>query len=304
MIITKIQGGLGNQMFQYAIGRHLAYLNKTELKLDISFYKDPKKNTFRKYALGNFNIIENFISDDEAKKIKINNFHNKSLPTRILRRILKSLEERKPIYKRSYIREPYFHFCEEILKIKDKKYVYLYGHWQSEKYFKGIENIIRREFTLKNSLSQPAESILKQIKNTNSVSLHIRRGDYAKNEKTNRFHGICSLKYYHQALKIITSKISKPRLFIFSDDILWAKKNLKTKNPITFVSGIGIGDAEEIILMSQCRHNIIANSTFSWWGAWLNNNPHKIVIAPRQWFNIPSINTKDVYPKNWIKINR
>ncbi len=304
MIITKIQGGLGNQMFQYAIGRHLAYLNKTKLKLDISFYKDPQKNIFRQYALGNFNIIENFISDDEAKKIKINNFHNKSLPTKILRKILKFLEEKKPIHKRSYIKEPYFHFCEEILKIKDKKYIYLFGYWQSEKYFKNIENIIRKEFTLKNDLSKEARDILNKIQNTNSISIHIRRGDYVKNKKTHALHGTCSLDYYYKAIKTIQEKIKNPHFFIFSDDISWAQENLKMNFPFTLVKGADIKDVEEVILMSKCKHNIIANSTFSWWGAWLNSNHNKIVIAPKPWFNISTINTKDLLPSSWLTIKK
>ncbi len=305
MIITKIQGGLGNQMFQYAVGRHLAHLNKTELKLDLSFYDyTPQNDTPREYLLGNFNIIGKPLNQKETKKIKINNFHNKSFLARAIRKILKIIEEKKPIYKRKYIREPHFHFCPLALKARSKKDIYLYGNWQSEKYFIGIEDIIRKEFTLKNGFSKEAQNMLNKIQNNNSVSIHIRRGDYVSNKNTNAFHGTCFLDYYYEAIKKIQEKIKNPYFFIFSDDVLWAKENLKINKPLTLVSGSNIKDIEEMLLMSKCKHNIIANSSFSWWGAWLNNNPDKVVIAPWPWFNNLSINTDDLYPKNWIKIKR
>ena len=304
MVITKIQGGLGNQMFQYAIGRHLAYLNKTELRLDLSFYNQiPKNNTQRKYLLGNFNITGKPLNLSEEKKVKIKNLHNRPFLTKIIRKILKNIEEKKPIYKRKYIREPHFHFCPDVLKARNKT-IYLYGHWQSEKYFKNIENIIRKEFTLKNGLSNEAKNILEKIQKTNSVSIHIRRGDYVENKKNCTLYGVCSLTYYYKTIKIIQNKTGNPHFFVFSDDIRWVQKNLKTASSLTLVRGVNIRDFEEIILMSKCKHNIIANSTFSWWGAWLNNNPNKIVIAPKPWFNIATINTKDLLPPLWITIDK
>lgn len=302
MIITKIQGGLGNQIFQYAIGRHLAKINNTELKFDISYYKTIKKNkAHRKYLLNNFNIKEKFINEKDLKKISITCIENRSFLSRAKMRLLKYIEEMTPIHKRSYIKEPYFNFCADVLNAKNKN-IYLYGHWQNEKYFKNIENIIRKEFTLKNKISDNNQKITNIIKNTQSISIHIRRGDYAENKETNQYHGLCSLKYYYDAIKKITKYIKNPNFFVFSDDIEWVKNNLKTKFPLIFVSGNNIKDYEELILMSKCKHNIIANSTFSWWGAWLNNNQNKIVIAPKKWFNNSPNNIKDLYPKIWIKI--
>ncbi len=303
MIITKIQGGLGNQMFQYAIGRQLAYLNDTELKLDTSFYRQNFKNcTSREYSLSHFNIVENITTEEDIKKIKKNNIHNKSIIYKAIRKILKHLEEKKPILKRSYIHEPYFNFCPEILKIKSNKNIYLYGNWQSEKYFEGIGDIICKEFTLKQKMNANIEKMVKDIGNMQSISIHIRRGDYINNQETKKYHGICSLEYYYSAIKNIQTNVLNPHFFIFSDDADWTKKNLKIKNPMTFVSGEKLKDYEELIIMSKCKHNIIANSTFSWWAAWLNNNPAKIVFAPKNWFADSNKNTKDLYHKNWIKL--
>lgn len=302
MIITKIQGGLGNQMFQYAISRHLAEINNMELKFDISYYKIIKKNNSpRKYLLDQFNIKENFINDNDIKKIKINNIENRFFLSRAKMRLLKYIEEITPIHKRSYIKEPYFNFCANILNAKNKN-IYLCGHWQSEKYFKNIKNIIRKEFTLRNKMSNNGQKITNIIKNTQSISIHIRRGDYAENKETNQYHGLCSLKYYYDSIEKITKHIKNPYFFIFSDDIKWAKNNLKIKFPVLFVSGNFIKDCEELILMSKCKHNIIANSSFSWWGAWLNNNQKKIVIVPKKWFNNSPNNTKDLCPEFWLKI--
>ncbi len=301
MIITKIQGGLGNQMFQYAIGRHLAYLNRTDLRLDISSYNNQNKNdTPRKYSLSYFNIIEDFSTKKDIKKMKLPNMATKNIFLRIYRKIFRGLEAKKPLHKRTYIREPYFGFCVDILKIKGN--VYLSGNWQNEKYFKDIDNIIRKDFTLKNK-SNNYIKLANQILNTdNSISLHVRRGDYVHNKKTNEYHGICSLNYYKKAINIIASKINLPTFFVFSDDIKWVKKNIKTRYPIVFISGNYLKDYEELILMSKCKYNIIANSSFSWWGAWLNNNPDKVVIAPKKWFQAATRINDNPCPENWIKI--
>jgi len=287
MIIVKLTGGIGNQMFQYAMGRAVAIRNKTDLAMDISWFDRYKNNLApREYALDNFNI--------SGKLLRTGIFH------RILSK-LTFLENLRPPQKRYYIKEKQiFHFDPEVFKIS--KDVYLNGYWQNEKYFKDIEEIIRKEFTLKNPFSEIAFKIAKKISETNSVSLHIRRGDYVEDKITNQFHGICSLDYYLKAISIILEKVGRPSFFIFSDNIEWAKNNLKLNYPTIFVSDNPIKDSEELILMSQCRHNIIANSSFSWWGGWLNNNVGKIVIAPQKWLNDSSIDTSDLIPKSWIKI--
>jgi len=287
MVIIKLIGGIGNQMFQYAMARAVAERNKAELGIDICWFDRYKNNLApREYALDDFNI--------SGKLLKTGIFY------RILSK-LSFLENIRPPQRMYYIKEKQiFHFDPEVFKISGN--VYLDGYWQTEKYFKDIEEIIRKEFTLKNPFNKIVSGIAEKISETNSVSLHIRRGDYVEDKITNQLHGVCSLDYYLKAINRILEKVSKPSFFIFSDDIEWAKNNLKLNYPIIFVSNNSIKDGEELLLMSKCKYNIIANSSFSWWGAWLNQNPQKIVIAPKQWFKDSSIKTDDLIPDSWQKI--
>ncbi len=285
MIIIKLNGGLGNQLFQYSLGRKLSIKNNDIFKLDLS---GLEKNKDRRYSLGNFNIIENFATDKDIKKIKKNGFRN-------------MIDRLKPYYKRSIIKYKGYDFDPNILKLAGN--FYLDGYWQSEKYFKDIENILRKEITLKEPLSDKHLELTGHIKSSNSVSVHIRRGDYVTNKKFSSVYNLLNEKYYQEAVEFIAGKINDPRFFIFSDDINWAKQNLNIPYPKIFVSGEnGAKDYEELILMSLCKHNIIANSSFSWWGAWLNQNPHKIVISPSRWFNNKDGNIKDLIPENWVKL--
>lgn len=288
MIITKLIGGLGNQMFQYAIGRNLAHTNNTELKLDITGYEKQAGITLRKYMLHVFNIQETLASKSEINKLKKN-----SLIWKFVRKI-------NPYFKNnSYIEEKCFHFDPNILDISDN--VYLNGSWQSEKYFSDISDIIRREFTLKNNPNKTSDQILTTIDSVNSVSLHIRRGDYVSNPLASQILGLLSLDYYENALAFITKKVKNAQVFVFSDDIVWAKKNLKTTLPISFIDHNNENmDSEDLRLMIHCKHHIIANSSFSWWGAWLSDNSQKIVVAPKRWFSNPNLDTKDLIPQDWI----
>lgn len=255
MIIIKLTGGLGNQLFQYAKGKALAYQNKTTLALDISWYKGRLS---RKYMLDNFNIQAKIASRFNIITTQIFN-------------------------KNIYI---------DTSKNTD---------WQSVKYLRDIENTIKKEFSTKTPLSQKNQSILEDIKSKNSVSIHLRGGDYVVGSKST-FHGVCTPEYYSKAIDYIKQNILFVHFFIFTDDLKWAKKHINFPEPYTIVSDTENPPWEEMIMMSHCKHNIIANSTFSWWGAYLNNNPEKIVIAPRKWFNNESINTEDLIPKKWIRI--
>jgi hypothetical protein len=273
-------------MFQYAIGRSLALKNNDVLKLDVSNYTSSQVGiTPRQYALGVFNVVENFATEDE-----VNMLHYKS---RILRK-LRLVKKTHCVEKRASV------FDEKIMDIRGN--VYLDGFWQTEKYFKDVAEIIKKDFIPKSPLSQSASEVLKKIEETNSISLHIRRGDYISDSKTNLFHGPCTLAYYEKAIEYILKKVDDPVFYIFSDDIEWAKKNLKAPNDV-FVSQPNIKDFEEMFLMSKCKHNIIANSSFSWWGAWLNRYEKKIVVAPTPWFNA---NEKliDLIPNSWIQIQK
>ena len=283
MIIVKLIGGLGNQMFQYAIGRHLAYKNQTKLKLDISGFKTCK---LRKYELRCFNIVEEFANDIE---IKIFN----------LKRRFNIFFKNKNILCTEKVK---CKFDSEVLKYKGN--IYLVGYWQSEKYFKDIEAIIRREFTVKTPQTGKNKEIARQISSCKSpVSLHIRRGDFISDSHASQVHGTCNLDYYYRCVKRLTHMVKNPHFLIFSDDPEWARDNLNLSYPTTLVEHNKIDkDYEDLRLMSLCKHHIIANSTFSWWGAWLNKNPDKIVIVPKRWFTGDSIDTRDLIPEGWIRI--
>jgi hypothetical protein len=192
-----------------------------------------------------------------------------------------------------------FNIKAKLTETKSKNY--LEDYWQNEKYFKNIRNILLKDFTLKKE-SSDFKKLAKNIFQTNSVSIHIRRGDYAKSWKTKKYHGLISLNYYQKAYKIIIKKVDNPAFFVFSDDTNWVKKNLKINHPIIYVSCFNkLTNAEELILMSICKHNIIANSSFSWWGAWLNKNSSKIVIAPKRWFAEKN-DYEDIVPQDWIRV--
>jgi len=282
MVIVKLYGGLGNQMFQYAVGRTLSLKNKDVLKFDLSWFDDTGDDINRPFKLSVFNIDIN-----EADKERV----NKIVPGRI-RRILGLYDHKE------YIKEKHFNFDEDVINLKGG--VYLDGYWQSWKYFSDVEDVIKEDFTLKNGFGEESNKIADIIKNNNSVSLHVRRGDYVQNVKTNAYHGTCSMEYYKKAIEYIKNKVGDIKLFIFSDDIAWAKEQELFKGSV-FVSRSEIKDYEEMILMSLCEHNIVANSSFSWWGAWLNRNNNKIVIAPKRWFNIPK-DTSDLIPNDWVRV--
>jgi hypothetical protein len=200
----------------------------------------------------------------------------------------------------------WFVFDPEISNLPDN--TFLCGYWQSEKYFKDIEDIIRRELSLKETLTEKSEAFARRISTAkNTVSLHIRRGDYVTDVKTNNYLGLCSLEYYRECISILVNKFGSLNVFVFSDDTSWAKENLSyaTPTPVNFyfVDHNGIEYAyEDMYLMSICEHNIIANSSFSWWGAWLNMNKNKIVFAPKNWINDESFTALDIIPDNWYRI--
>jgi hypothetical protein len=283
MIIVRLIGGIGNQLFQYAVARHLAEIHKTILKIDLSGFGNYK---LRKYYLSPFNIQENFATLEEIKVLGV---YKQEATGRLIARILKKPPKLAP----THILEKHFHFDPEILRLPDG--VYLDGYWQSEKYFKDIEDIIRQEFTVKTSQDSKNKELSELIASCESVSLHIRRGDFVSNFKTKRVHGICDLDYYSRAVKQITQTVNTPYFFVFSDEPEWARDNLKLSYQIKIVDHNGVDKShEDLRLMSQCKYHIIANSTFSWWGAWLNARPEKIVIAPKKWFNTNKNDTKDL----------
>lgn len=282
---------MGNQMFQYAAGRRLAMKHKTILKLDLTSLLDrtPHENfTFRNYELDVFNIQENFASLSETNRLLSNNNFIDEIKRKLK---LKNL-----------IKQPNSQFYEQLLTAPNN--TYLDGYWQSEKYFIDIEQLIRDEFTLKVDLDHESKKMAKRIKSLNAICLHVRRGDFVSNPLANKVHGTCDLDYYLKSIDYMANSISNPHFFIFSDDTEWCKENLRFCYPYHIVSNRCAGKKSEyhLKLMTLCKHNIISNSSFAWWGAWLNGNPEKIVIAPEKWFNDTSINTSDLIPETWIRI--
>ena len=289
MIIVKLIGGLGNQLFQYAVGRHLAHMNHTELKLDITGFEEYKLHS---YSLNHLNIKENFATKEEVRSFRKYQRRNGRVWFAYNRLVADDTK---------YIIEKQFNFDQRILDLKPP--VYLDGYWQTERYFKDIESIIRAEFTIKEPLSGENMEVADLIQKTNAISLHVRRADYISNAVANASHGTCDVDYYKKTTSIIMEKVSNPHFFIFSDDMVWAKQNIILDDPTTYVDHNDAStNYEDLRLMSLCKHNIIANSSFSWWGAWLNTNPQKIIIAPQQWFKTPKMDTRDITPSTWTKI--
>jgi hypothetical protein len=297
MIIIRISGGLGNQMFQYALGRAIRERTGLEVKLDIdSFTHQKTHETPRSFRLDFFKCTLPLVTETEKKIVGFNDLYSKDFTSIVKRKVHTILDIYKPLNKKKYIFEPSFNFHPETTgEIRDNSYIS--GIWQSQKYFISIENILRHEFIPRTSLSPTAFIAHETISQSQAVAIHIRRGDYLTNTKTKPL----SLDYYAHSIEYMKGHVDNPHFFVFSDDIEWVKNNLSLPVELTYISNPAISDYEEMLLMSMCKNIIIANSSFSWWAAWLNNNPKKIVIAPQKWFSV-DIDTKDLIPETWIKL--
>lgn len=270
MIIVNLTGGLGNQMFQYAFGKTIATKNNTNLKLH---FTNALLNTQRAYELDVFNISATLATTEDLKKLGI-------VENRVINRLLYLLDERYKIQFNKHIVTQKYPYVYNVNYLSAKNNSYLQGYWADERCFKGIESVIRKEFTPKKKLDERNRRILKQIQAATSVSIHVRRGDYITN-KTNipKFVG---LDYYIDSIRKIKKLVDNPVFFVFSDDIPWCKDNLEPiLNKAYFINHNQGRDAyKDLLLMSSCKHNIIANSTFSWWAGWMNQNRNKICIKP------------------------
>lgn len=297
MLIARITGGIGNQLFQYAFIRSLSIKLNKKFKLDLSWYRDyhkfekvndPNAATKREYLLDKFNIIENLLNPIYLSiSYRLNN-------SSILNKIIKY----PPLRYFSYntITELDFDFN----KIKSYKNVYLSGFWQKSDLFEEYKDVIKEEFTLKNKISKKNKILLSEIESSNSIAIHIRRGDLLSRPVAATEQPSSSDKYYYNAINKIKERVEKPKLFVFSDDIHWVKNNYKFDIPTTYIDNDG-PDYEHFNLMSNCKHQIIANSTFSWWAAWLNIYQEKIIISPKWWYRDPVKNESIIrIPQNWI----
>ncbi|MES1194972.1 MAG: alpha-1,2-fucosyltransferase, partial [Opitutus sp.] len=262
-VVVKLMGGLGNQMFQYAAGLALARKNGVPLQLDLTFLQDrtPRPHfTLRQYALDIFPLHAGGarITDASAR------------PAGLKR-----------------VGEKHFHYDSATAGLPGG--VYLDGYWQSPRYFEAVEAEIRQGFALSPALDETAAVLAAKIKQAAAVCLHVRRGDMVNDAHTASVHGSCSLEYYRTACDLLAKKFPAAHFFVFSDDPLWCEaQDLTGGRPCTIVSRPGATEAVDLFLMRQCRHFITANSSFSWWAAYLGEAPDKTVIVPDPWFTDPS----------------
>lgn len=304
MVIVRLIGGLGNQMFEYAMARALACRLNAKLKIDRSWIKqcELEKGISEIYGLKHFDISQDFATTAELAELMPQH--------RWLRKIFLLANRYLPYCMRWIMEEKKFEFDSHLKKLKPKIYFYS-GYWQSYKYFEDIRDVLLKDFSFKDAM--PAESglIAAIIEQCESVSIHIRRGDYACNPVLSKIYNTFGIEYYDRAIAHVASQIADPVFFVFSDDIEWVKQNLNIPYKAHYVinniekNEVEIGHKskgyEDLRLMMMCKHNIIANSSFSWWAAWLNNNPDKIVITPKKWFN-DSRKIDDLIPPSWIRL--
>ena len=309
MIIINIKGGIGNQFFQYSLGRKLSLLNNTELKFDTSLFSEDLFD--RKFKLNIFKTRGDVATRNEINKIK-----GKEKKSKLNKKLMYNFAPLSKVYRMfywryhrlTYFRKPvvneFIHhkYDSNILKVKDDSY--LDGYWAQEKYFKDIRHILLQDFEIKAEYETVEYIKLRNeiVLNDCSVSIHIRRG-YAKREIDLNIFGVLSIEYYKKAIQYINENIKNPTFYIFSDDIEWVKNNLNPRVKHKFLNFGSDGAYLELKLMSLCKHNIIANSTFSWWAAWLNENTDKIVIAPLRWYEMKtyqkSYEKGDLIPETW-----
>jgi hypothetical protein len=299
MVTVFLRGGLGNQMFQYAFGLNIAKKNGTELLLDTVHVRDrfPRPNfTYRTFDLDIFTLTPRFtILSRAANWLPLPgvwlgaDLFTMNIKERFGGHTILYEDERKG-------------FDPRVLAARGD--LILYGRWEDEKYFADSADDVRAAFRFRYPLEGPAAKIALAIRSTNSVSLHVRRGDFVRSKKVKGIMGDTNLPYYEKAIAYMAARVRDPHFFIFSDDVAWCKENVNTGFPTTYLENDTAGPkaSGHLELMSRCRHNVTANSTFSWWGAWLNANPGKIVVAPQKWFNGANGSVKDIIPKGWTTL--
>lgn len=289
MIVTKLMGGLGNQMFQYAAAIGASHINEIPY-VDLSMYQmNGHEDTSRGFELGQLTTKYKILSRD--KKIDLCSSKSYWLRHFFSENAFLNIEEK------------FFQFESSVLKHKDKN-LYLSGYWQSYKYFEHVRKRLIEDFTPSGEISPENSELITQILSCESVAVHVRRGDYITNSNANSYHGVMPISYYVEALKILKLKKQNLKIFYFSDDPFWIQDNLvNVVGEGTIIShNNGTNSFWDMILMSYCKHFILANSSFSWWGAWLAQNSAKIVVAPQKWFTNAEINTSDLIPPEWLRL--
>ena len=283
-VVVGLSGGLGNQMFQYAAGRSLALRVTAPLALDLSWFGGQR---MRKFGLSQFNInVEGRFQFPWLPP------RSRALAARLSRRWLRRIMG-VPVW-----REPHFHYSSQFAALSGA--VFLEGYWQSESYFRDIRPLLLQDFALRESLPPACAKLLEKISECDAICVHVRRGDYVSNPVASKVHGTCTVDYYQDGIKEICEGLPQPHSFIFSDDPEWVKSHLAFHCPMTVVEVNGPDDAHlDLVLMAACRHFLIANSSLSWWAAWLGKHARKKVIAPARWFRTSHKDTRDLLPESW-----
>jgi len=292
-IISHLQGGLGNQLFQYATARALSIYKNSSLLLDNSWYKQSYQDvTPRELQLSLLNTKGALISYDP--------------PIKKPKRTRRISQKFWPINPYIFIEQTPYRFDSRLSKAPAfiQQNLYLMGYWQSYKYFEGIKPILQSEITPKYSLNTHYRNYLLQIETTQSAMVHVRRGDYVHLSSAAKVHGFTGLNYYKESMELLIKEIPTIQFFVFSDDLEWARNHLPYQEKITLIESLNTNDAvvQELELMTRCQHHIIANSSLSWWGAWLKRQDHGVVVCPNRWTNNIYMNWDDLLPTSWKRI--
>lgn len=292
-IIVQLQGGLGNQLFQYATGKALAIQHGANLILDSTWFSRTYDDvTPRELLLLNLNVNAKCVS-----------FTKPTIPPKKIQRLAQRLY---PINPYIYNEKLPYQFDSRLLKSLPfiNQNLYIIGYWQSFRYFDHIRSTLMSEVVPRNSLSHHYQNYLAQIQNTNSAMIHIRRGDYITLNSAAKVHGFVGLNYYQEGMQTLLSKDPRTKFFVFSDDIVWAKNYLPYQDRLTLIetSKDITAPAQELELMTHCQNHLIANSSLSWWGAWLKKYSGGTTICPKRWTNDLSMNWDDLIPAEWSQI--
>lgn len=279
LIISTLAGALGNQMFQYAAGRALALRRGTELRLDLGWLAPASRFV---YELGVFDLDVELISAYRHTR----------------RERLREVLRLAPPARRQDWRRQSFSFDSKVIDLPAP--ARLVGYWQSEKYFEDYADVIRADFAFPHALDESDAGYARDIAATTSVAVHVRRGDYVTDPGARKFLGTLSLDYYTTAARLMRNRAPEARFFVFSDDPDWCRSHLDLGGPTTFVTHNQGRGHDDLRLMTLCRHHIIANSSFSWWGAWLGASDGQIVVAPGDWG--AAGDAGDVIPDSWCRL--
>lgn len=284
MIIFRCTGGLGNQLFQYAAAKALAVKHSVVLKADTTWYEtDP----LRQFELPLLGIMPPIATAEEIAALKATTTAQR-------------LRWRFTAYqKKKFYKQPHFGFDKNFFMLGSK--VYLQGYFQSPKYFAPIEKMLRDEIIFPQQAQQRMATAVQQLQAGPSVSVHLRRGDY-RTPEAYRYHGILPATYYKKAIAQVKLWFPDARFYLFTNDAEWAETEMGITDAVIAAQLWKTAAIEDLYLMSCCHHHIIANSSFSWWAAWLNNRHDKKVIAPKQWFNKGPQNTTDLVPAAWLRL--